>query len=39
MEDMLVTKCFVCGRIDSYRELSRAEAKRLFRTIDSTAAA
>jgi hypothetical protein len=33
-EDMLVSKCFMCGKIDSYRELSREEARRLFRRVD-----
>jgi hypothetical protein len=35
---MLVHKCFVCGKIDSYRELTRDEAKRLFRRVDHVAA-
>ena len=34
MEDMLVSKCFVCGKIDKYRELTRDEARRLFRRVD-----
>lgn len=34
LEDMLVSKCFVCGKIDSYRELTREEARRLFRRVD-----
>jgi hypothetical protein len=37
MEEMLVSKCFVCGKIDSYRELNREEARRLFRRVDATA--
>jgi hypothetical protein len=38
LEDMLVSKCFVCGKIDSYRELTRAEARNLFRRVDTAAA-
>ena len=34
LEDMLAKKCFVCGKIDSYRELTREESRRLFRRID-----
>lgn len=34
MEEMLVRKCFVCGKIDGYRELSREESRRLFRRVD-----
>ena len=34
LEDMLVSKCFVCGKIDKYRELTREEARRLFRRVD-----
>jgi hypothetical protein len=34
LEDMLVSKCFVCGKIDKYRELTRDEARRLFRRVD-----
>jgi ribosomal protein S14 len=34
-EDMLVNKCFMCGRIDSYRELSREESRQLFRRVDA----
>jgi hypothetical protein len=34
MEDMLVSKCFVCGKIDAYRELTREEARTLFRRVD-----
>ena len=34
LEEMLVNKCFCCGRIDSYRELTRDEARRLFRRVD-----
>ena len=34
MEEMLVSKCFVCGKIDRYRELSREESRRLFRRVD-----
>jgi hypothetical protein len=30
MEDMLVMKCFVCGKIDSYRELTREQVRRVF---------
>jgi len=37
LEEMLVNKCWVCGKIDSYRELNREEAKRLFRRIDQPA--
>jgi hypothetical protein len=37
LEEMLVGKCWVCGKIDSYRELNREEAKRLFRRIDQPA--
>ena len=33
-EDMLVLKCFACGKIDGYRELTREQARRLFRTVD-----
>jgi hypothetical protein len=38
MEDMLVSKCFVCGKIEGYRELTREEARRLFRRVDQPAA-
>jgi hypothetical protein len=38
IEEMLVMKCFVCGKIDSYRELSREESRRLFRRVDSPVA-
>jgi hypothetical protein len=38
LEDMLVSKCFVCGKIDSYRELTRDEARRLFRRVDAPVA-
>ncbi len=34
MEDMLVSKCFVCGKIDAYWELTREQARKLFRRID-----
>jgi hypothetical protein len=34
LEEMLVMKCFVCGKIDSYRELSREESRRLYRRVD-----
>lgn len=34
MEEMLVSKCFTCGKIDSYRELNRQEAKNLYRRVD-----
>lgn len=34
MEEMLVSKCFVCGKIDNYRELTREESRRLFRRVD-----
>jgi len=34
LEEMLVRKCWVCGKIDSYRELNREEARTLFRRID-----
>lgn len=34
MEDMLVSKCFVCGKIDAYRELTREQARRLYRRVD-----
>lgn len=37
-EDMLVTKCFVCGKIESYRELSRAEARNMYRRVDRSVA-
>lgn len=33
-EDMLVSKCFVCGKIASYRDLTREESRRLFRRVD-----
>lgn len=33
-EDMLANKCFVCGKIASYRELSREESRRLFKRVD-----
>ena len=36
MEDMLVSKCWVCGKIDSYRELSREESRQLFRKVDNS---
>ena len=39
LEEMLVGKCFVCGKIDSYRELNREEARRLFRRVDQPAPA
>lgn len=35
MEDMLAYKCFVCGKIDSYRELTRQQARTLFRRVDA----
>ena len=38
MEEMLVMKCFVCGKIDSYRELTREESRQLFRRVDQPAA-
>jgi hypothetical protein len=38
LEDMLVSKCFVCGKIDKYRELTREESRRLFRRVDGVAA-
>lgn len=34
LEEMLVMKCFVCGKIDSYKELSREESRQLFRRVD-----
>lgn len=34
-EDMLVSKCFVCGKIDSYRELTREQARTMFRRVDA----
>lgn len=34
LEEMLVRKCFVCGKIASYRELSREESRQLFRKVD-----
>jgi hypothetical protein len=37
LEDMLVSKCFVCGKIDAYRELTREQARRLFRRVDQPA--
>jgi hypothetical protein len=37
LEDMLVSKCFVCGKIDTYRELTRDEARRIFRRVDRSA--
>ena len=39
LEDMLVSKCFVCGKIDAYRELTRDEARRLFRRVDAPVSA
>jgi hypothetical protein len=39
MEEMLVMKCFVCGKIDSYKELSREESRQLFRRVDAPVAA
>ncbi len=33
-EDMLVSKCFVCGKIDNYRELTREQARAMFRRVD-----
>ncbi len=39
LEDMLVSKCFVCGKIAAYRELSREESRRLYRRVDQPAAA
>jgi hypothetical protein len=39
LEEMLVSKCFVCGKIASYRELNREEARRLFRRVDQPAPA
>jgi hypothetical protein len=39
LEDMLVQKCFVCGKIAKYRELSREESRRLFRKVDQPVAA
>jgi hypothetical protein len=38
LEDILVSKCFVCGKIDKYRELTREEARRLFRRVDRSPA-
>ena len=38
MEDMLVSKCFVCGKIDTYWELTREQARKLFRRVDATIA-
>jgi hypothetical protein len=38
-EEMLVSKCFVCGKIASYRELSREQARKLFRKVDRPVAA
>ncbi len=38
-EDMLVTKCFVCGKIDNYRELTRDEVHRIFRRVDASVVA
>jgi len=34
LEDMLVNKCFVCGKIASYRELTREQARNLYRRVD-----
>lgn len=34
-EDMLVSKCFVCGKIDSYRELTREQVRTMFRRVDT----
>lgn len=34
LEEMLVNKCFTCGKIDGYRELTRQEAKTIFRRVD-----
>lgn len=34
VEEMLVFKCFTCGKIDRYRELTREESRRLFRPVD-----
>jgi hypothetical protein len=34
MEEMLAMKCFTCGKIDSYRELTREESRTLFRRVD-----
>lgn len=36
MEEMLAMKCFMCGKIDSYRELTRDESRRLFRRVDTS---
>lgn len=38
MEEMLAVKCFACGKIDSYRELTREESRKLFRRVDSPVA-
>lgn len=38
LEDMLVSKCFACGKIDSYRELTREQSRRLFRRVDQPVA-
>lgn len=35
MEDMLVSKCFVCGKIDNYRELTREQVRTMFRRVDT----
>lgn len=39
LEDMLVKKCFVCGKIESYHEMSREESRRLFSGADRSKAA
>jgi hypothetical protein len=39
LEEMLVHKCFMCGKIDFYRELSREEARRMYRRVDQPAVA
>jgi hypothetical protein len=39
LEDMLVSKCFVCGKINGYRELNRDESRKLFRRVDEPYAA
>lgn len=33
-EELLAQKCFSCGRIAGYRELTREESRRLFRPVD-----
>jgi hypothetical protein len=35
MEEMLAMKCFTCGKIDAYRELTREQSRNLFRRVDA----